>query len=145
MRTKEFLSKLEDDRIVRAIREAEATTSAEIRVYIQRGELKGDPLAAAEKKFQQLGMHKTRERNGVLIFVAPRARKFAVVGDEAIDQKSGEAFWQGVAEAMQQCFRAGQFTEGIGGAVSAVGELLARHFPRRIADGNELPDEVIEG
>src|SRR5262245_43912811 len=75
MRTREFLSKLEHDRILEAIREAESKTSGEIRVLIQRGKVKSDPLVAAERKFQRLGMHKTRERNAVLIFVAPRVHR----------------------------------------------------------------------
>ncbi len=75
MRTKEFLSKLDHDRIVQTIHEAESKTSGEIRVFIQRGKLSVDPLIVAQKKFQRLGMHKTRERNAVLIFVAPRAHK----------------------------------------------------------------------
>src|SRR5207247_8100407 len=87
MRTREFLSKLEHDRIVQAIREAESKTSGQIRVYVQRGKLNADPLTAAQKKFHRLGMHKTSERNAVLIFVAPRAHKFAVVGDKAIHEK----------------------------------------------------------
>src|SRR5437016_5940746 len=65
MRTKEFLSKLEHDQIVSAIREAESKTSGEIRVFIQRGKLDADPLIVAQKKFQRLGMFKTRERNAV--------------------------------------------------------------------------------
>src|SRR5213080_3624241 len=96
MRTKEFLSKLEHDRIVHAIRDAESKTSGEIRVYVQRGQLSADPLVVAQKKFQRLGMHKTGERNAVLIFVAPRSHKFAVVGDKAIHEKCGEQFWQHV-------------------------------------------------
>jgi len=56
MRTKEFLSKLEHDQIVQAIRDAESNTSGEIRVYIQRGKLDVDPLIAAQKKFHRLGM-----------------------------------------------------------------------------------------
>ena len=86
MRTKEFLSELEHDRIVQAIREAESKTSGQTRVYIQRGKLNADPLTAAQKKFHRLGMDKTSERNAVLIFVAPRAHKFAVVGDKAIHE-----------------------------------------------------------
>ena len=67
MRTREFLSKLEHDRIIQAIHEAESKTSGEIRVLIERGKLKSDPLEAAQRKFHRLGMHKTRERNAVLI------------------------------------------------------------------------------
>src|SRR5262249_41205847 len=79
MRTLEFLSKLEHDRIVQAIRKAESKTSGEIRVLIQRGKLNSDPFVAAQKKFHRLGMHRTRERNAILIFVAPRVHKFAVI------------------------------------------------------------------
>src|SRR6266566_4873709 len=63
MRSREFLSKLEHDRIVHAIREGESKTSGEIRVYVQRGKLKADPLIVAQKKFQRLQMHKTQQRN----------------------------------------------------------------------------------
>src|SRR5213078_794776 len=97
MRTREFLTKLEHDRIVQAIREAEMKTSGEIRAFIQRGKLKSDPLVAAQRKFHRLDMHKTRERNAVLIFVAPRVHKFAVIGDKAIHEKCGDQFWQRVA------------------------------------------------
>ena len=79
MRTREFLSQLDHNRIVGAIREAEAKTSGQIRVYVQRGELAGDPVIEAQEQFQRLGMQATKERNGVLIFVLPRARKLAVL------------------------------------------------------------------
>ena len=144
MRTKEFLSKVEHDRIVHAIREAESKTSGEIRVYVQRGKLSGDPLAAAQKKFHQLGMHKTREQNAVLIFVAPRAHKFAVVGDKAIHEKCGDEFWQRIVEEMRAHFQNEKFSHALVEAIKEVGKLLAAHFPKRPANTNELPDEITD-
>jgi uncharacterized membrane protein len=144
MRTKEFLSKLEHDRIVRAIREAEAKTSGEIRVYLQRGRVEGDALPLAKEQFRRLGMHKTQLRNAVLIFVAPRAQKFAVVGDEAIHQKCGEEFWQCVVDAMRTYFQNERFTDAIVEGIEETGQKLAGHFPKRPSDANELPDQVIE-
>lgn len=145
MRTKEFLSKLDHDRIVQTIRGAESKTSGEIRVYIQRGTLSADPLVVARKKFQRLGMHKTRERNAVLIFVAPRAHKFAVVGDKAIHEKCGEQFWQRVADEMRAHFRNEKFSHALTEAIDAVSKALATHFPRTSGNANELPDEIVEG
>jgi uncharacterized membrane protein len=145
MRTKEFLSKLDHDRIVQTIREAESKTSGEIRVFIQRGKLNADPLIVAQKKFQQLGMYKTRERNAVLIFVAPRAHKFAVIGDKAIHEKCGEEFWQHVAERMRVHFQNEKFSHALVEATSEVGKVLATHFPGTSAKANELPDEIAEG
>lgn len=145
MRTKEFLSKLEHDRIVEAIREAESKICGEIRVFIQRGKLNADPLIVAQKKFQRLRMHKTRERNAVLIFVAPRAHKFAVVGDKAIHEKCGEEFWRRVVDAMRVHFQHEKFSRALTEAINEVGKVLAAHFPRTSAKANELPDEIAEG
>lgn len=144
MRTKEFLSKLEHDQIVDAIRAAESTTSGEIRVYIQRGKLSADPLIVAQKKFHRLGMHKTSERNGVLIFVAPRAHKFAVVGDQAIHETCGEEFWQRVVDAMRTHFQKEKFSHAIVEGIQEIGKLLSAHFPKRLDNQNELPDEIVE-
>jgi uncharacterized membrane protein len=144
MRTKEFLSKLEHDRIVQAIHQAESKTSGEIRVFVQRGKLGADPLMVAQKKFQRLGMHKTQQRNGVLIFVAPRAHKFAIVGDQAIHEKCGEEFWQRVVKRMREHFQNEKFSQALTEAVDEVGKVLAAHFPKTTADANELPDEIAE-
>ena len=144
MRTKEFLSKLEHDRIVHVIREAESKTSGQIRVYIQRGKLNADPLTAAQKKFHRLGMHKTSERNAVLIFIAPRAHKFAVVGDKAIHEKCGEEFWHRVVDLMRVHFRNEKFSRAIVEAIEEIGKLLAAHFPKESGSSNELPDEIVE-
>jgi uncharacterized membrane protein len=144
MRTREFLSKLEHDRIIQAIHEAESKTSGEIRVLIQRGKLRGDPLVAAQRKFQRLGMHKTRERNAVLIFVAPRVHKFAIVGDQAIHEICGDELWQRVVEGMRTHFQNEKFSDALIEAVKEMGTMLERHFPKTSDDTNELPNDVIE-
>ena len=145
MRTREFLSKLEHDQIVRVIRDAESKTSGEIRVFIQRGKLDGDPLPAAYRRFHRLGMHKAPERNAVLIFVAPRAHKFAIVGDTAIHEKCGETLWEHLVNQMREHFRNEKFSEAIVDAIREIGGGLAAHFPRRSTSSGELPDEIVEG
>lgn len=145
MRTHRFLQELNHDRISTAIKEAEAKTSGQIRVFLQRGLFEEDALERAQKKFLQLGMEKTQERNGVLIFVAPRAQKFAVIGDEGVHQRCGERFWQELIDKMRAHFQRADFTEALLEAIESTGQLLARHFPRTGASKNELPDEVIEG
>ena len=143
MRTKEFLGKLEHDRIARAIAAAEATTSGEIRVFIQRGEV-ADALSDARVQFEKLGMTRTRERNAILIFVAPRVQKFAVIGDRGVYEKCGDPFWHALTEAMQPHFQAQNFTDAIVHAIREAGHLLGQHFPRRPDDRNELPNAVEE-
>jgi uncharacterized membrane protein len=145
MRTHEFLSKLDHDRIVRAIAEAEKKSSGEMRVYVQRGHLKGDAINAAQKQFRKLGMQKTQEHNGVLIFVAPRARKFAVVGDEGVHQKCGEEYWQRLIDSMREHFKKEDFNQALLEAIEKTGQLLAQHFPKIETGKDELPNEIVEG
>ena len=145
MRTKDFLGKLDHDRIVAAIRDAEGKSSGEIRVYVQRGELDGDAFDHARRRFSKLGMQATKERNGILIFVAPRAQKFAVIGDEGVHQKCGDEFWQQLVERMRAHFQSENFTDALVEAIEEAGKLLARHFPKGNTPSNELPDEIIEG
>src|SRR5437762_12956521 len=144
MRTREFLSKLKHDQIVQASRKAESNTSVEIRVLIQRCKLNTDPLVAAQKKFHRLDMHKTREHNAVLIFVAPRVHKFAVVGDQAIHEKCGEQFWQSVVERMRAHFQTEKFSHALVEAIQEIGSVLAKHFPKSSTDKNELSNEIAE-
>jgi uncharacterized membrane protein len=141
MKPRTFLNQLRHDDIVAAIREAEKKTSGEIRVFISRKSI-DDPVAAAQAHFLELGMEKTRDRNGVLIFVAPLAHKFAVIGDSGVHTRCGEAFWQQMAAEMSGHFRKSEFTSGIIHGVRKAGELLAAHFPRRPDDRNQLPDEI---
>ncbi len=144
--TDAFVDALDDERIVAAIREAESRSRGEIRVHVAE-EAVEDPQSAGAAVFEALGMTATAERNGVLLFVAPASRRFAVLGDTAIHERCGPDFWATVAEAMAAEFRAGRFTEGILAGVAAVGVELARHFPRAPGqtDRNELPDSVSRG
>jgi len=145
MQTKNFLDTLDHERIVKAIQDAESRSRGEVRVHVSRQAVQ-DPETAAARQFEALGMTRTAERNGVLLFVAPVSQTFAVIGDEGIHARCGPDFWKDVAAAMETDFRAGHYTDGIVKGVARVGEALATHFPRQegTADANELSDEVTE-
>ena len=145
MQAKSFLRALDHDRIVAAIREAEARSRGEVRVHVTHRAV-DDARRAAARQFEKLGMTKTAERNGVLVFVAPASRTFAVVGDTGIHEKCGPAFWKDVAAAMEADFRAGRYTDGILKGIARAGDELAAHFPRAPGgvDVDELPDDVTE-
>jgi uncharacterized membrane protein len=141
MKASEFLSRLENDEIVKEIGIAESKMCGEIRVFVSRKEVT-DAVEYAQKEFHHLGMEKTQERNGVLIFVAPRVRKFAVIGDKAIHEKCGDKFWKEVAHEMSLYFGRGEFTEGIIHGVRRAGKLMADHFPHHEGGKNEQPDDI---
>lgn len=144
MHTREFLHKLDHDRIVKAIADAENCTSGEIRVFVSRKK-SDDPVRDAEKEFARMGMTKTADRNGVLLFIAPVSQSFAIVGDQGIHEKCGQDFWGKIAERIRAEFAAGNLTAGIVAGVTSAGEALRQYFPRQPDDKNELPNEVVEG
>lgn len=130
-------------RVEHAITAAEQKTSGEIRVLISK-EKTGDAVAAARAQFERLGMTATAERNGVLIYLAPKSHAFAVIGDTAIHEKCGDAFWRLLAAAMELQFKRGEFTEGLVLGIERAAALLAENFPRKPDDRNELPNLIEE-
>ncbi|HVU23229.1 MAG TPA: TPM domain-containing protein [Opitutus sp.] len=134
---------IDHDRVVAAIGAAEKRTSGEIRVLLAKHQAR-DPVASAKRHFERLGMTKTAARNGVLIFLAPASRTFAVIGDTGVHEKCGEGFWTELAKTMTEHFKRGEFTAGLVHGIERAGALLAEHFPRQADDVNELPDEIEE-
>ncbi len=125
----------------RAVALAEAGTSAEIRVHLDH-KCPGDPMARAVAVFERLGMHRTAERHGVLIYVAVTDRKLAVIGDQGIHERVGEAYWRRLVADVIAHFREERPRDGFLHAVRDVAAALRQHFPRRPDDQNELSDEV---
>jgi uncharacterized membrane protein len=141
MKTRDFLQQIDDAKVVAGIQAAERRTSGEIRVWITDRKAT-DVFEAAQHRFKKLRMDRTAARNGVLIYLAPRVQRFAVIGDEGIHARCGPRFWTAVAVEMEACLRAAEFTGAVVRAVEKIGALLAEHFPAAPDDRNELADEI---
>ncbi len=137
----DFLRQLEDGKIVGAIGDAESRTSGQISVWISQRNV-SDPVAAAQRRFKKLGMAKTKNRSAVLLYFAPRARKFAIIGDTGVHEKCGAEFWSKLAAQLTHDIHEMPMTDAIINAIRTVGTLLAAHFPHRRGGANELPDKV---
>ncbi len=144
MKASELLSKEHKARIVQAIQQAETNTSGEIRVHLE-SLCNGDPCERAVYVFSHLKMHQTKDHNGVLIYLATKSRKFAIIGDSGINEKVGADFWNDTKDMMAEHFRKGEFAEGLSEAVLSVGEKLKAYFPYQSDDVNELSDEISIG
>jgi uncharacterized membrane protein len=130
--------------ILRAIKRAEKKSSGEIRVHIETS-LEGDVMDRAAWVFKMIGMHRTELHNGVLLYLAVKDKKFAIIGDSGINAVVPEEFWTMIRDHLHQRFATGQFAEGVTEAVILTGEQLRKHFPRMEDDVNELPDDISFG
>ncbi|HEX9981723.1 MAG TPA: TPM domain-containing protein [Thermoanaerobaculia bacterium] len=141
MKQQDFLEKLDQQRIVAAIGDAERQTSGEIRVHVQPRA--GNKLReVAEKTFERLGMTKTELRNGVLLFIASEDQTFVILGDAGLNERVPAGFWDEIAAKLTMRFKAGELTEGIVEAIQAAGEQLRHYFPVASDDVNELTNDI---
>lgn len=134
-----FTSQQKED-IRQAVVAAELQTSGEIQVHIEN--TCSDVMNRAAFIFKKLNMHKTELRNGVLIYLAIRSHKFAIIGDAGINAKVPENFWNQTKEEMLSHFVKEEFTEGLRHGIALAGESLKKYFPRSSEDKNELSDEI---
>ena len=141
---KTIFSEEDEQAIVEAVKQAELNTSGEIRVHLENN-CKKEVLARAASVFSKLKMHETIARNGVLIYLAVKDHKFAIIGDKGIDEVVPENFWGSTKDIMQQHFRNGEFKTGLVKGITEAGRQLKSHFPYQSDDVNELPDEISKG
>jgi uncharacterized membrane protein len=145
MKAEEFFSKSEEEQIVAAIKAAEKNTSGEIRVHIEASSKGKDPLERAVQVFQELEMHQTEARNGVLFYLAYEDHAFSIFGDQGINQKVPVGFWDSTRDQMQSAFKKLAFAEGLIAGITEAGEVLKAYFPYQSDDQNELDDSISKG
>ena len=142
----EFFTSEERDAIIATIRTAEQRTSGEVRVFVESRCKFVNPIDRAQEIFLQLGMNKTAERNGTLVYVAVKDKQTAVFGDEGIHQRVGQKYWEDEVNKMLVYFKEAHVGDGICQVVADIGEALHFHFPYdKETDKNELPDDIVFG
>jgi uncharacterized membrane protein len=139
-----FLSKEEELEVVEAIRLAEQNTSGEIRVHIEK-ETSIAPMERAVEVFDLLKMGNTQDRNGVIIYVAVKSKQFAIYGDQGINNKVTDTFWDSTKDIMLQHFKNGNNKQALVDGIHDAGEQLKTHFPYQEDDVNELSNEISKG
>ncbi|TBN00877.1 TPM domain-containing protein [Hyunsoonleella flava] len=136
-----FLSALEEEEIIEAIRMAELNTSGEIRVHIEKSS-KGNLYQRSLEVFHALKMDNTKAQNGVLIYVAVEDRTFTIYGDTGINRVVPKDFWNNTKDTIQSHFKTGDFCRGLVQGILMAGKELKNHFPYASDDKNELPNEI---
>ncbi len=127
--------------MVEAIRTAEAQTSGEIRVVItSRWILR--PERHAWRLFEKLGMKGTRHRNGALIVLFVRRRRFVVLGDSGLNEIVKPGYWQDIAAEMTELLRDGRKVDALTAAIRKLGETMAAHWPPPAINPDELSNTV---
>ncbi|HVO76215.1 MAG TPA: TPM domain-containing protein [Ignavibacteriaceae bacterium] len=142
-----FFSDDELLRITDRIKTAEKTTAGEICVSIKerRSFLKKRKSISqlAQEEFFRLGINKTRDKTGILIYILLKEHQFHILADEGINAKVDPNTWNSLKNMMQEKFMRGEYTKGVLAAVEAAGKILSEHFPIKPDDRDELSNRVI--
>ena len=136
-----FFNAEEEKSIIQSIQKAENHTSGEIRVHLAK-KCTSDPLQEAANEFLRLKMHKTKERNGMLIWIAPIQKKLAIIGDKGINEKVGDHFWEEEKDLLLEHFKKGTYADGLCLVIHDLGQKLKTFFPVVEKNDNELTDEI---
>lgn len=136
-----FFSVAEQQLLVKAIEVAEMHTSGEIRIHVENFCL-GNEINTAKMRFAKLNMHKTAERNGILIYIASMSKKIAVFGDEGIHSKVDKDFWKALIQQLIDGFHQQKKAEALAAAIIDCGKQLSHFFPRQADDTNELSNSI---
>jgi uncharacterized membrane protein len=136
-----ILNREEDRRVVEAIKQAELNTSGEIKVHIEN-HCRGDVEERSLVVFNRLKLNETKLHNGVLIYLAARDHKFAILGDEGINKVVEDGFWNDVKDLMMNHFKEGRFADGLEQGIQRCGEKLKNYFPCQSDNTNEIPDDI---
>ena len=99
--------------------------------------------ALAVEQFLAHGLHTTEARTGVLIFVSLAERHAEIVADAGISGEVEDTVWQTAMDRLVAEIRAGRLADGLIAAIETTGAVLAKHFPPRADDRNELPNDLV--
>jgi len=130
-----------------AIKASEKRHDGEVRFAVEAGLplsfLRKKTRERAEALFAQLGVWDTEHNSGVLIYVQLVDRRIEIVADRGVAARVAQSEWQAICRAMESSFKKSNYLEGALVAIGSITEILARHFPPRGRNPNELPDKPV--
>lgn len=101
------------------------------------------PKTRALEVFSALGVWDTAQNNGVLIYLLLADHDVEIVADRGINQMITAQVWESICHDMETLFAQGRFEEGVLHGVEQIARLLAKHFPARQENENELPNQPV--
>jgi uncharacterized membrane protein len=138
------LSAADERRIVAAIGAAERAHRGEIQVFVERRYRGAGPIARARELFLELGLERTADGTGVLLYVAADDRRAAVWAGPGVYGAALPDFWREVIAEVARGFAQGAPAAGLERALAKLGAILERAAPGHDVRGDELDNRVVQ-
>ena len=114
-----------------------------LRLFLVNDEVEEEVEEAAITSFFGEGLYRTREENGILIFISVLEHRVWILGDRGINARIEPGGWQHIVDDLTSGIKEGNQAEALCQAIHAVGEMLQTHFPLQKDDTDELHNLII--
>jgi len=98
----------------------------------------------ARDQFFIQGLHHTKARTGILIYVSVAEHYVEIIADKGINDIVSESAWVNVVNDFVSEIKNKNYTQGFVKAIKSCGTILVEHFPAEIDNVDELPNHLIE-
>jgi len=98
----------------------------------------------AFEQFYRRGIHRTRNRSGLLIFVSVAEHYVEIIADQGIHQRVPDNHWQAIVDDFIAAVRRGDTAAGFLRCIDACGSQLAEHFPPEGEPADQLSNHLFE-
>jgi len=112
------------------------------RSLLSHGTADAEVYDRALRAFYENELYRTRDRTGILIFVSLLERRVQVLADTGINARVPPGTWDEVVRIILEGIRLRDLSQGLCNAITRCGEILAREFPRKSDDTDELGDQL---
>ena len=111
--------------------------------FLNRNQVDQEVRDGAFAAFFSEQLYKTKDNNGILIYVSVLEKRVWILADSGIDNKIDQKEWDAVVEELTTGIRSGQSCDALCTAVEQVGHILQAHFPYKKDDSDELHNLII--
>ena len=98
----------------------------------------------AHKQFYNLGLNRTKTRQGIMFFVSYDEKYVEIIADKEISKKIDDEYWQVIVKEFIKDVKNNNLSNGYVKAIKSCSEILVKNFPIQTDDENELSNEIIE-
>jgi putative membrane protein len=112
-------------------------------LFVSKARLEEAVREGAVRAFYEKGLYRTLDETGILIYISLREHRVWILGDRGINKKIDPNFWSTLSAALAESIREGRPGSSITSVIEKCGDELARHFPRRPDDTDELENRPV--
>lgn len=113
------------------------------RLFLNPREVEAEVREAAITAFYKNGLYKTSDKNGVLIYISFLEKKVWILADEDAHKKIEPEFWQSCVKIITSGIKQKQFVQALCTAIETIATRLAKEYPYRADDVDELKNIII--